>query len=104
MASFEDAIRLYATNDATNKYNHDSQRSSGQPIFKVLTDHSDPIAANASTAEAGHLDAYLDLSIGCKLMILENIWIERGIVNGTQCRLYDIVWVNGSNPMNDPPD
>lgn len=50
------------------------------------------------------LENYLELSIGCKLMILENIWTECGIVNGTQCRLYDIIWAPGTNPMKDPPD
>lgn len=37
-------------------------------------------------------------------MILENIWTEHGIVNGTQCRLYDIVWSVDSDPMKESPD
>lgn len=104
MSHFDDAIRLYPTNKAANEFNHASQRRSGQPVFKVLASHSDTIAAKATTAEAGMLESYLELSIGCKLMILENIWTERGIVNGTQCRLYDVVWADGSNPLKDEPD
>ena len=50
------------------------------------------------------LEQYLELSIGCKLMVLENLWTERGIVNGTQCRLYDIVWSEGSQLNQDKPD
>lgn len=104
-AAFDDAIRLYPTNKATREFNHASQRRSGQPVFKVLADHSDAsIAAKATAAEAGQLESYLELSIGCKLMILENIWTERGIVNGTQCRLYDIVWADGLNPSKENPD
>lgn len=37
-------------------------------------------------------------------MVLENVWTERGIVNGTQCRLYDIVWGQDADPSKDPPD
>jgi ATP-dependent DNA helicase PIF1 len=50
------------------------------------------------------LEPYLELSIGCKLMVLENIWTERGIVNGTQCRLFDIVWPEDSDPRKQDPD
>lgn len=37
-------------------------------------------------------------------MILENIWTERGIVNGTQCWLYDVVWPEGSAIQKEAPD
>lgn len=70
----------------------------------MLAVHSDDIAAKASVQEAGFLEPFLELSIGCKLMILENIWTERGIVNGTQCRLYDIVWSADSDPTKETPD
>lgn len=74
-------------------------------MFKALADHSDKVAKEASVSESGMLEPYLELSIGCKLMILENIWTERGIVNGTQCRLYDIVWPEDTDPTKeDDPD
>jgi ATP-dependent DNA helicase PIF1 len=74
------------------------------PVFKVLADHSDKIAERADASDANQLESYLELSIGCKLMILENIWTERGIVNGTQCRLFDIVWPEDSDPCKEQPD
>jgi ATP-dependent DNA helicase PIF1 len=37
-------------------------------------------------------------------MVLENVWTERGIVNGAPCRLYDIVWSEDSDPTKEPPD
>jgi ATP-dependent DNA helicase PIF1 len=104
VASFDDTIRLFPTNQASSDYNHLCQRLSKQPIFKAVADHSDDTAARASPQEAGLLEPYLELSIGCKLMILENIWTERGIVNGTQSRLFDIVWAPDSDPNKDNPD
>ncbi|XP_073287601.1 uncharacterized protein [Primulina huaijiensis] len=103
--SFEDAIRLYPTGAMVNEFNHGCQRDSKQPILKVSATHktTDAIAAAATGSQAGQLEAQLDLCIGCKLMILENLWTERGIVNGTQCRLYDIVWRPGTDPRKDPP-
>ena len=97
ISGFDDAIRLYPSNQLAHSFNHRCQRDSGQPIFKALASHSDnDVAAKATVQEAGMLEQYLELSIGCKLMVLENLWTERGIVNGTQCRLYDIVWSEGS--------
>lgn len=104
ISGFDDAIRLYSTNQAATSFNHQCQRLSRQPVFKVIADHSDPIAAKAGVQEAGFLEPFLELSIGCKLMILENIWTERGIVNGTQCRLYDIVWPEDTDPSKEEPD
>jgi ATP-dependent DNA helicase PIF1 len=102
--SFDDAIRLYPTNQAATDFNHQCQRLSKQPVLRVLADHSDPITVRASVQEAGLLEPFLELSIGCKLMLLKNIWTERSIVNGTQCRLYDMVWPRDSDPTKDKPD
>lgn len=105
MASFEDAIHLYHRTIDVDQFNHRCQRDSGQPVIKVRAIHpnNDRVAAEATASEAGHLEAELALSIGCKLMILENIWTERGIVNGTECRLYDIVWPEHAEPRADQP-
>lgn len=74
-------------------------------MFKAYASHSDEdVAAHATIQEAGNLEPFLELSIGCKLMVLENMWTERGIVNGTQCRLYDIVWSEGSQFNQEKPD
>jgi hypothetical protein len=94
---------MYSTNAATKNLNHQMQRSSQQPVFKVVADHSETAAEKATATEAGLLKPFLELSIGCKLMILENIWTERGIVNGAQCRLYDIVWPEDSDPTKETP-
>jgi ATP-dependent DNA helicase PIF1 len=38
----------------------------------------------------GNLHAKLRLSIGCRIMLLENVWVERGLVNGSLGTLRDI--------------
>lgn len=82
------------------------QRESSSPVFKVVAHHKDDdsVAKRAESREAGGLEPNLELSIGCKLMLLENFWTERGIVNGTQCWLYDIVWPAGAEVNKEDPD
>ena len=42
-------------------------------MFKAVVFHSNETAAKASVREAGMLELYLELSISCKLIILENL-------------------------------
>jgi ATP-dependent exoDNAse (exonuclease V) alpha subunit len=66
--------------------------------------HDGKDAEKASTEEGGNLPATLPLSIGARVMLLENIWTERGLVNGAFGVVHDIVWrAEDGDPRRNPP-
>lgn len=123
IATFSDAVRIYSTNADVDGFNHDRLRDCRQAVIKVVASNSCPQAKGLDSDSAGGLapgmclpmvfvlavhlivnkNAALDLTIGCRLMILENFRTELGIVNGTHCILHDIVWSPGDDPRSQPP-
>ena len=45
----------------------------------------------------------IPLGIGARVMLLENLWIVRSLVNGNIGIVDDIVWKEGADYKSDPP-
>lgn len=80
---FANAMRLYGTREAVAEYNHTRLRDSGKPV--ILCESLDFPAHGKSipSTQAGNLEHRLGLSIGTTVMLTDNLWVERGLVNGT---------------------
>lgn len=81
-ATFESALRLYATNDKVNKHNRRQLRK----VKKRCTIHSvnsGPGANDASADKAGGLQRKVYLGIGARVMLTSNLWTTKGLVNGS---------------------
>ncbi|OXV08435.1 hypothetical protein Egran_03803 [Elaphomyces granulatus] len=63
-----------------------------RPVLKINALHHGPRAEHASTEDAGNLEANLLLSIGCRIMLLEDLWTEHGLVNGA---FGTVLWQEG---------
>lgn len=63
-------------------FNHDRLRDLQRPVLAVHAIHEGRRAKNATSDEAGNLRSILHLALGCRVMLTENIWVERGLVNG----------------------
>ncbi|EED13562.1 conserved hypothetical protein [Talaromyces stipitatus ATCC 10500] len=101
--SFKNALRIYSKKAEVHDFNHSRLRDIGNPVICIIATHQGLNAEKASSDEAGNLHAELDLSIGCRIMLLENIWTDYGLVNGAFGTVLDVVWEAGTtNPRQTP--
>ncbi|EED12032.1 conserved hypothetical protein [Talaromyces stipitatus ATCC 10500] len=101
---FKDAICIYSRKAQVYEFNHNCLRDISAPVLRVPATYQGSRAAQASTNEAGNLHAKIHLSIGCRVMLIEDIWIEHGLVNGAFSMIIDIIWEAGiTNPREIPP-
>ena len=97
---FANTVRIYSTLESVHEYN--SQRLKTLKIGEIFS----PILCvealgtglehkKVSSKDIG-LEFKLFLAIGTKVMLLENIWPEKGLVNGATGIIEDIVWFPGT--------
>jgi hypothetical protein len=90
--SFDDAIRIYAKKDDVKAFNHYRLRQLKRPVLLVLASHSGGSAAEkADTDEGGNLHKEIPISINARIMLRENLWVERSLFNGSMGTIRDIV-------------
>ncbi|XP_054264681.1 uncharacterized protein LOC128999172 [Macrosteles quadrilineatus] len=90
--SFTSAIRIKARKDAVHQYNQLMLRSSNKPVALIKAKHNNLTACGASEDEAQGLQATLQLSQGCRVILRQNIWTSQGLCNGSLGNVVDIVY------------
>ena len=101
---FEDAIRIYALKDDVKAFNYFRLRQLRRPVLLVIASHTGGSAAeNANTDEGGNLHKEIPISINARIMLRENLWVERSLFNGSMGTIRDIVWQEGADYERDQP-
>ena len=90
VTGFDDAIRLYGTRAAVGKYNTIRLRDLLQPVVAIKSVDTG-VGARKVTPDQCDTIENLALCIGAKVMLIQNIWVELGLVNGTTGTVKDIV-------------
>jgi hypothetical protein len=101
---FANAIRIFNTNSRVDEFNHAQLRDLKKPVIRIEAEHTGSREAqNASYEEAENLHKNLLLCKGAKIRLTQNVWVERGLVNGSMGIVHDIVWPAGADVYRELP-
>ena len=95
---FQNALHLFPTKDAVVQYNIDQLHNNNKPIATIKAVHNGQNASKASPDDAGGLDPVILLSVGARVMLITNLWVEVGLVNGAVGTVISIVYETGGPP------
>jgi ATP-dependent DNA helicase PIF1 len=95
---FASSLRLFATKQEVFEYNYstlqDMKDNEGQsiPVAKIMAKHNNKTAKKGKADDADGMHQVLYLAKGAKVMLRSNLWVEKGLVNGTVGEVMDIVY------------
>ncbi|KAF1949334.1 hypothetical protein CC80DRAFT_510569 [Byssothecium circinans] len=90
--SFNSALRICAKRIEVAAINHNCLQDSGQPILILQATHDSQDQEKVSTKDAGNLHNQLPVFIGARVVLLDNIWTERSLVNRAMGVVDNILW------------
>ncbi|KAH0385989.1 hypothetical protein KCU92_g2920, partial [Aureobasidium melanogenum] len=105
IASFDNALRLYFNREPVRRYNERRLTDARSPVLAIPAVNLPPTPAVASVqAEDAHnLEPELLLSIGCPVIVTENICKQAGVVNGSTGVVTGYRWHDEQDPAKTAP-
>lgn len=82
-ANFQQSVRLFPKRQSVAEYNAERLLLLGSPIATFESAHNMNQAKNAQSDDAGGLERWLSLAEGASIMLRSNLWVQKGLVNGT---------------------
>ncbi|XP_073233348.1 ATP-dependent DNA helicase PIF1-like [Porites lutea] len=99
---FQDATRLYFSNEEVANYNFEQLSELHQPIACITARHSSDIAKKASSDDMSGLQPTIFLAKGAHVMLTMNLWIDVGLCNGATGTVEDFIYANNQQPPDLP--
>jgi len=82
IAAFSSAIHLFPTMQSVAEHNMEKLQASNRPIATIKAIHTGLHASKASSEETGGLESVIYLAHTALVMLIVNLWVEAGLVNG----------------------
>ena len=99
---FDNAIRLYYSNEEVANYNFQKLTSLQQPIAKINARHSPEAAKRLSADEMSGLEPVVFLAKGAHVMLTMNLWTDVGLCNGATGTIVDLIYASNQQPPDLP--
>ena len=98
VSSFANAVHLFPTKDAVVEHNIDQLHNINWPVATIKAMHTGQNASRASSDDAGGLDPVVHLAVTARVMLITNLWVEVGLVNGAVGTVISICYERGGPP------
>ena len=95
---FQHATRLFPTTAAVHDYNALRLLSLQAPVASFESVHNCLRAQRADANQAYGLHRYLSLSEGARVMLRQNLWVQKGLVNGSIGTVHRIIYSDNPPP------
>ncbi len=102
LSQFNDATRLYYSNEEVGNYNHEQLIKLQQPVAQICARHSSATAKKISADEFSGLQPLLFLAKGAKVMLTMNLWPAVGLCNGETGTVVHFICQNNQQPPDLP--
>ena len=88
---FDDAIHLMTTHEEEAAHNLRRLRELGNPVYRIDAVHRGGKKATRAPASEAGVEKTLLISKGARVMLRSNIWTSKGLTNGAQGTVVDVV-------------
>ena len=103
LSAFEDATRLFYSNDQVANYNHEQLTKLKHPVANINARHSSEVAKKVSPDDMSGLEPIVFLAKGARVMLLTmNLWPSVGLCNGATGTVVDLIFQNNHQPPDLP--
>jgi hypothetical protein len=99
---FEDATRLFYSNEQVANYNHEQLGKLESSVAHINARHSSAIAKKISTDNMSVLEPVVFLAKGARVMLTMNLWSSIGLCNGATGTVVDFIFEHNHQPPDLP--
>ena len=92
---FENALHLHPLKQSVAEHNALKLRQLGRPVAAIKAIHSGTNASKATTDDAQGLEPIVHLEHGARVVLIANLWVEAGLVNGAMGTVHSLCYRNG---------
>ena len=90
--------KLAYSNEKVAIHNYEMLKKLMQPIYTIKARHNSSKASKLPSEEYGGLEPLMHLSVGSSVMLTRNLWIEKGLCNGSTGKVFHVIYKNGQQP------
>ena len=91
-------LRLAFSNKIVAEHNYNLLKESREPIYPIKAKHNSIKAAKLSPDNFGGLEALIHLAVNAHVMLTRNLWVEKGLCNGSMGTVKQIIYKDHQGP------